>query len=129
MIVILIALIVASICVQVPNLLGVHAATDPQGLSLYRASVIAAFSLPAGYLASVAYILFYGRGSLYLSYPLLALSAMTAIMAIALVVQYVMMPSRGVSLIEAFGLAIAVSGILVAIFHERISTAFFHSAP
>lgn len=123
MIAIMVALLVASVCVQVPNLMGVQAATGPQGLTLSRALLIAGLSLPVGYLASAAYILFYGRGSLYLSYPLLALSATTGIMVVAVVIQLVMTPARGVSLVELAGLLLAFTGIVTAIFHERISAA------
>lgn len=101
--------------------MGLNAASGNE-LTLWKAAQISFLTLPVGYLATLCFTLFYGRGHLYMSYPTLSIMAKVAAIAAALVIQIWWLNNRNTNLVEVTGVIIAVAGTTIAIFHKEITT-------
>lgn len=119
MIVVLLALVLATICIQIPNLLGM-AAVDSNNLTVLTASKISLITLPVSFVATTCFTLFYGKGHLYLSYPSLSVIAKAAALLVAFVVQVLWLHSRETGAVEMVGISIALIGTTTALFHKEI---------
>lgn len=119
MAVIILALIIATICIQIPNLLGVAAASGDT-LTWMKAAKISLVTLPITFVATICYTIFYGRGHLFMSYPMLSVMAKVAAIAVALIIQVWWLNNRQTNMIEMVGVTIAIAGTTIAILNQDI---------
>lgn len=111
-------LLLATIAVQVPNVMGIGAMSDG-GLTLAGAAKISLITLPAGFAATVGFTLFYGRGSEFFSYPAMAVYAKGASLLAAIAIQVWLLKSRSISGAEIIGASLCLVGFLVAVFGRQ----------
>lgn len=107
-------LLLATIAIQIPNLLSMQKAVVSQ-LTIIDAAKIALLTLPVTFFATIAYTLFYGNGSSNMSYPAMSIYAKIAALIAAIIVQVYFLKSRDLSWLECFGLALCVVGFVISV--------------
>jgi hypothetical protein len=113
-------LIVATVFVQVPNLLGVHNQHQDGVLTVFDALKIAALTLPVTFTATTGFTLYYGRGEQYFSYPAMVIYAHTCALAVGILIQVFILKSKETNVVELGGLALSMLGLVVSIYSKHI---------
>jgi len=114
-------LLIATLAIQIPNILGIQSSANGSLITFTTALKISILTLPATLIASTGFTLFYARGIEFFSYPAMALYAKVFALVAAIVIQVVLLKSRGTNSIELIGLLVCLSGILISIFSKEIS--------
>lgn len=117
-------LIVATILIQIPNLLGIQSQHEDGVLTVIDAVKIAAITVPVTFTATTGFTLYYGRGEQYFSYPSMVIYAHVAALAVGVLIQVYLLKSRETNLVELFGLGLGVLGIFIAIYSKDILNYF-----
>lgn len=111
-------LIVGTLVVQVPNIMGIHAGQE--SLTYWQIVKIALYTLPATFTATVAFIYFYGKGSELYSYSALTIYGKVAALVIALIIQVFWLGTRQTNWVELLGLSLAVVGLALSVYAKQI---------
>lgn len=116
-------LLIATMSIQLPNILGMTA-NEGDGLSFLSAAKITFYTLPITILGTYFYTLFYGRGIMYFTYPAMSVYAKVFALIAAIVVQIFWLRSREVNVTEVIGINVAILGFLVSVFSNDIEEFF-----
>ena len=114
----LIWLLIATIAIQIPNLLSMQQATEDK-MTVLSACKITLMTLPITIIATIAYTMFYGNGSHSMSYPAMSVYAKVAALFAAIIVQVVFLKSRGIGWIELLGLTLCFLGFVISVFGRK----------
>jgi hypothetical protein len=109
-------LVIGTIAIQLPNIIGMQTS----GLTPLQAAKIALVTLPITYGATICYVMFYGKGIEYFSYPAMSVYAKIIALVVAVVVQVLIMKSRDVNWLELAGMSICMIGFVVSVFSKEI---------
>jgi hypothetical protein len=112
-------LIVATVFVQVPNLLGIDRQQNGE-LDVLTAAKIAFFTVPLTFVATAGFALYYGRAEQYFSYTAMVIYAHAAALVIGIIIQIGILKSRQINFLEIIGMLICVAGILLAVCSKAI---------
>ncbi|WP_415913077.1 hypothetical protein [Neptuniibacter sp. QD37_11] len=112
-------LLIATIGIQVPNLLGIQSQTE-NTLSAWAAFKITLLTLPVTLLATTGFTLFYGRGSQFFSYPAMAVYAKVAALIAAIIIQVWVFKNRDTNWLEMVGLSLCLFGFIVSIYSKDL---------
>jgi hypothetical protein len=113
-------LIVATVFVQVPNLLGIQGQHDDGVLSVFDAMKIAAMTIPVTFIATTGFAIYYGRGDQYFSYPAMVIYAHTGALIVGFLIQVFLLKAREVNFLEIIGLLIGVFGLAISIYSKEL---------
>ncbi|MBC6904814.1 hypothetical protein DWB84_04975 [Saccharophagus sp. K07] len=113
-------LLMATIFVQVPNLLGVHEQHKDGLVSVMDATKIAFFTIPITFIATAGFALYYGRAEQYFSYPAMVIYAHIAALMVGIVIQVLFLKSKEINVLEWVGLAIALLGLVLSVYSKAI---------
>ena len=113
-------LVIATIAVQVPNILGIQSQSSEETLTVLTALKITLITLPITVVATTGYIMFYGRGSEYFSYPAMSVYAKLGALVVAIILQSWLLQSKTMNWIEVCGLIICILGFLISLNSEMI---------
>ena len=103
-------LFVATIFVQVPNLLGIHDRQQDGVLDVWSAAKIAIFTIPLTLVATTGFTLYYGRAEQHFSYPAMVIYAHIAALIIGIIIQVGILKSKETNVLEIAGLVICKIG-------------------
>ena len=106
-------LVVATVFVQVPNLLGIENQHQDGVLTLAEALKIAAVTIPVTFIATTGFTLYYGRGDQYFSYPAMVIYAHIGALFVGIIIQVWILKSKSTNIIEIMGLALCLVGLMV----------------
>ncbi len=112
-------LIVATIFVQVPNLLGIDRQQSGD-LDLWAAAKIAFITIPLTFVATAGFALYYGRAEQHFSYSAMVIYAHLAALAVGVAIQVGILKTRQADVLEMVGLLICVLGLVLSIFSKPI---------
>lgn len=115
-------LVVATIFVQVPNLLGIQGQHEDGVLTIVDALKIAAMTIPLTFIATTGFTIFYGRGEQYFSYPAMVIYAHVAALLVGILIQVFLLKAKETNVIEITGLAICVAGLAISIYSKELLT-------
>lgn len=124
MLVCFIWLIIATILVQIPNLLGIQSQHEDGVLKVMDAIKIAAITVPATFTATTGFTLFYGRGEQYFSYSSMVIYAHVVALAVGILIQVYLLKNRETNVIELVGLGLGLVGIVIAVYSKDILNYF-----
>lgn len=113
-------LLVATVFVQVPNLLGIHDRQQDGALDVWTAAKIALFTVPLTFIATTGFTLYYGRAEQHFSYPAMVIYAHVAALIIGIVIQVIILKSKETNILEVAGLGICVFGLVLSIYSKPI---------
>jgi hypothetical protein len=113
-------LLVATIFVQVPNLLGIHDRQQDGVLDIWTAAKIAVLTIPLTFIATTGFTLYYGRAEQHFSYPAMVIYAHIAALIIGIVIQVGILKSKETNLLEIAGLLICMFGLVLSIYSKPI---------
>ncbi|WP_281560956.1 hypothetical protein [Thalassomonas sp. RHCl1] len=113
-------LVVATLAVQVPNILGIQAQANGETLTVLKALKITLLTLPVTIVATTGYTMFYGRGVEYFSYPAMSVYAKLGALVMAIILQFALLQAKNINWVEVCGLLICILGFLVSINSEMI---------
>lgn len=113
-------LIIATIFIQVPNLLGIQSQQEDGILKVMDAVKIAAITLPVTFTATTGFTLYYGRGDQYFSYSSMVIYAHVVALAVGILIQVYLLKSRETNPVELLGLGLGLLGIFIAIYSKDI---------
>ena len=117
-------LLVATIFVQVPNLLGIQNQHQDGVLTFIDAVKIAAFTIPVTFAATTGFTLYYGRGDQYFSYPGMVIYAHICALIVGVLIQVFLLKAKQTNLIEILGLGLCLTGLVISIYSKEIYTLF-----
>lgn len=120
MIVSFVWLLVATVFVQVPNLLGIHDRQQDGVLDVWTAAKIALFTVPLTFIATTGFTLYYGRAEQHFSYPAMVIYAHVAALIIGIVIQVIILKSKETNILEVAGLGICVFGLVLSIYSKPL---------
>lgn len=113
-------LLVATVFVQVPNLLGIHDRQQDGVLEIWGAVKIALFTIPLTLIATTGFTLYYGRAEQYFSYPAMTIYAHIAALIIGIIIQVGILKSKETNTLEIIGLLICVLGLVISIYSKPL---------
>ena len=113
-------LALATLCVQVPNLLGIQEQHRDGLVSLVDALKIAGMSLPLIYISTVGFSIYYGRGDSFFTYPAMVIYAHVCALIIGILIQVFILKSKETNMVELAGVAICVGGLMMSIYSKEI---------
>jgi hypothetical protein len=113
-------LFVATIFVQVPNLLGIHDRQQDGVLDVWSAAKIAIFTIPLTLVATTGFTLYYGRAEQHFSYPAMVIYAHIAALIIGIIIQVGILKSKETNVLEIAGLVICMLGLVLSIYSKPI---------
>lgn len=113
----ILSIIIATILIQIPNLIGV---SQQQELNWVESFKISFYSLPLIYIATACYTFFYGKGSLYYSYPSLSIMAKILTIFTAIIIQVYFLKNRDTNIVEVLGVIFAIIGTTIIIYNKEI---------
>lgn len=113
-------LVVATVFVQVPNLLGIQSQHEDGVLTLVDALKIAAFTIPLTFIATTGFTIYYGRGNQFFSYPAMVIYAHIGALAVGILIQVFILKAKETNAIELAGLAICVVGLAISIYSKEV---------
>jgi hypothetical protein len=117
MLYIFLSIVVATMLVQVPNILGI---SIKEGFTLIDAAKIAVYTLPLTFTATVLYIYYYTKGFEIFDYPSLMILAQITALLFAFSIQVVFFKYKNINFVEITGLIIAILGANLVIFNKEI---------
>lgn len=115
-------LALATLCVQVPNLLGIHEQHQDGLVSLVDALKIAGMSLPLIFIATTGFAIYYGRGDTFFSYPAMVVYAHVCALIIGILIQVFILKVKETNVVELTGVGICIAGLLMSIYSKEIMT-------
>lgn len=115
-------LVVATIFVQVPNLLGIHGQHEDGVLTVVDALKIAAMTIPLTFIATTGFTIFYGRGDQYFSYPAMVIYAHVAALLVGILIQVFLLKAKETNFVEIAGLVISVGGLAISVYNKELLT-------
>jgi hypothetical protein len=115
-------LALATLCVQVPNLLGIHEQHQDGLVSLVDALKIAGMSLPLIFIATTGFAIYYGRGDKFFSYPAMVVYAHVCALIIGILIQVFILKVKETNVVELTGVGICIAGLLMSIYSKQIMT-------
>lgn len=115
-------LALATLCVQVPNLLGIHEQHQDGLVSLVDALKIAGMSLPLIFIATTGFAIYYGRGDKFFSYPAMVVYAHVCALIIGILIQVFILKAKETNVVELTGVGICIAGLLMSIYSKQIMT-------
>ncbi len=113
-------LVLATLCVQVPNLLGIHEQHQDGLVSLVDALKIAGMSLPLIFIATTGFAIYYGRGDKFFSYPAMVVYAHVCALIIGILIQVFILKVKETNVVELTGVGICIAGLLMSIYSKQI---------
>ncbi len=113
-------LVVATLCVQVPNLLGIQNQHEDGLLTFVDALKISLFTVPVTFTATTGFTLYYGRGDQFFSYPAMVIYAHIAALVVGILIQVFLLKAKQTNFIELSGLGICIAGLLISIYSKEI---------
>lgn len=113
-------LVVATVFVQVPNLLGIQNQHQDGVLTLIDALKIAALTIPLTLIATTGFTLYYGRGDQYFSYPAMVIYAHVCALLVGILIQVFLLKVKETNGVELLGLGIAIGGLLMSVYSKEI---------
>lgn len=113
-------LLVATVFVQVPNLLGIHDQHQDGALTVLDAAKIAAVTVPLTFFATLGFTLYYGRAERFFSYPAMVIYAHIAALIVGILIQVFILKAKQTNLVELAGLVICVGGLLISVYSKNI---------
>ncbi len=113
-------LALATLCVQVPNLLGIHEQHQDGLVSLVDALKIAGMSLPLIFIATTGFAIYYGRGDKFFSYPAMVVYAHVCALIIGILIQVFILKVKETNVVELTGVGICIAGLLMSIYSKQI---------
>lgn len=113
-------LVVATVFVQVPNLLGIHDHQQDGALDVWTALKIALFTIPLTFIATTGFTLYYGRAEQHFSYPAMVIYAHVAALVIGIIIQVGILKSKETNVLEIAGLCICMFGLVISIYSKPI---------
>lgn len=113
-------LALATLCVQVPNLLGIHEQHQDGLVSLVDALKIAGMSLPLIFIATTGFAIYYGRGDKFFSYPAMVIYAHVCALIIGILIQVFILKVKETNVVELTGVGICIAGLLMSIYSKQI---------
>ena len=113
-------LVVATVFVQVPNLLGIHDRQQDGALDAWTAIKIALLTLPLTVIATTGFTLYYGRAEQHFSYPAMVIYAHIAALLIGIIIQVGILKTKETNLLEIAGLGICMLGLMLSIYSKPI---------
>lgn len=115
-------LALATLCVQVPNLLGIHEQHQDGLVTLVDALKIAGMSLPLIFIATTGFAIYYGRGDKFFSYPAMVVYAHVCALIIGILIQVFILKVKETNVVELTGVGICIAGLLMSIYSKEIMT-------
>lgn len=115
-------LVVATVFVQIPNLLGIQGQHEDGVLTVVDALKIAAMTIPLTFVATTGFTIFYGRGDQYFSYPAMVIYAHVAALLVGILIQVFLLKAKETNVIELGGLVICVMGLVISIYSKELLT-------
>lgn len=112
-------LLVATVFVQVPNLLGIDRQQNGD-LDVWGATKIAFFTIPLTFVATTGFTLYYGRAEQYFSYVGMIIYAHVAALVVGILIQTGILKSRPMNAVEIIGLLICILGIALSVCSKPI---------
>lgn len=116
-------LIVATLCVQAPNLLGIHEQHQDGLVSFVDALKIAGMTLPLIFIATTGFAIFYGRGNQFFSYPAMVIYAHVAALVVGVLIQVLILKAKETNAVELTGIGICLLGLVISIYSKEILAA------
>lgn len=113
-------LVVATVFVQVPNLLGIHDRQQDGTLDILTAAKIALFTIPLTFIATTGFTLYYGRAEQHLSYPAMVIYAHIAALFVGICIQVGILKSKETNVLEIAGLLICILGLVLSVYSKTI---------
>ena len=113
-------LALATLCVQVPNLLGIHEQHQDGLVSLVDALKIAGMSLPLIFVATTGFAIYYGRGDNFFSYPAMVIYAHVCALIIGILIQVFILKAKETNVVELAGAGICMAGLVISIYSKQI---------
>lgn len=113
-------LVVATVFVQVPNLLGIENQQQDGVLTLVDALKIAAVTIPLTFAATTGFTLYYGRGDQYFTYPAMVIYAHIGALVVGIIIQVWILKSKTTNAVEIMGLGLCLVGLLISIYSKEI---------
>lgn len=117
-------LVIATVFVQVPNLLGIHDRQQDGALDVWTALKIAIFTIPLTIVATTGFTLYYGRAEQNFSYPAMVIYAHIASLLMGIVIQLGILKSKETNVLEIAGLCICMLGLALSIYSKPILSWF-----
>lgn len=114
--------ILASLCVQIPNVIAISKYGN--GIGLKEAISLSLLCLPFTFAASACYAYFYSNITLKVSYPSAILILYALNLLIATLVQIYLLKSKTVLFVDYAAGAMILIGLLLTIFREQIKGYF-----
>ncbi|MBE8232316.1 MAG: hypothetical protein HAW67_01175 [Endozoicomonadaceae bacterium] len=112
-----VVIVLATVLIQIPNLLGVNLSEELTWLIAFK---VAFYTLPITFIATALYTMFYGKGVALLSYPSLLLMAKVAALLVALIIEWLFIKNRSHNVVELVGFAITFVGVLTLMYKNEI---------
>jgi len=113
-------LIVATVFVQIPNLLGIENQHQDGVLTFIDAVKIAAFTIPLTFVATTGFTLYYGRGDQYFNYPAMVIYAHIGALGLGILIQVFILKAKETNAVELAGLGICLAGLLISIYSKEL---------
>jgi hypothetical protein len=113
-------LLVATVFVQVPNLLGIQSQQEEGVLTVYDAFKIAAITIPITFISTTGFTLYYGRAEQYFSYPAMVVYAHIGALFVGILIQVFILKAKDTNALELIGLGVCITGLLISIFSKEI---------
>jgi len=114
-------LLVATVFVQVPNLLGIHERHAEGAVDFANAAKIALFSMPLTFMSTTGFTLYYGRAEQHFSYPAMVVYAHMAALAVGIVIQVGVLKAKETNMVEIAGLLICGAGLLISVYSKPLT--------
>lgn len=113
---IFISIMLATLCIQIPNIWAIEYFKIHSDIS--GAIKIAAYTLPAGFLATTGYVYFYGKGAMLISYPVLVIIAYGVSLITACLLQVIIFRNFEFSPPELLGASFILIGLAITSFSK-----------
>lgn len=113
-------LILATLCVQVPNLLGIHQQHQDGLVSLVEAMKIAGMVLPLIFIATTGFTIYYGRGEKFFSYPAMVIYAHICALIVGILIQVIILKAKETNVVELVGIGVCIAGLMMSIYSKQI---------
>lgn len=117
-------LALATLFVQVPNLLGIHEQHQDGVVSLVDALKIAGMTLPLIFMATTGFAIYYGRGEKFFSYPAMVIYAHICALIIGILIQVFILKVKETNAVELIGVGICLAGLGISIYSKEIMALF-----
>lgn len=113
-------LALATLCVQVPNLLGIHEQHQDGMVSLADALKIAGMALPLIFIATTGFSIYYGRGDKFFTYPAMVIYAHIFALIVGVVIQVFILKAKETNVVELVGIGVCIAGLVISIYSKQI---------